>query len=160
AVEHGEQRWEAGWSLPEVVRDYQILRLVIFDHLGQTLHRPLRYREMMAVGLALDEAITASVGMYVANREAYILQVEGHGIEALKIADQRKDEFLAILGHELRNPLASVLNSVAILRLSAPNNAQIEQAGTIVERQIRQMVRLIDDLLDATRISQGKLEVH
>ena len=95
AVEHGEQRWEAGWSLPEVVRDYQILRLVILDHLAQTLHRHLRSREIMAIGLALDEAITASVGMYVSNREQYILQIERDRIEELRAADQRKDEFLA-----------------------------------------------------------------
>jgi signal transduction histidine kinase/ActR/RegA family two-component response regulator len=160
AAEHGEQRWETGWSLPEVVRDYQILRLVIVDHLTHTLHRPLRHREVMAIGLALDEAITASVQVYVSSRDEYVGQVESERLEALQAADRRKDEFLAILGHELRNPLASVLNSVAVLRLSAPNDAQIAQAGGIVERQIQQMVRLIDDLLDVTRISQGKLELR
>ncbi|HJT76984.1 MAG TPA: RsbRD N-terminal domain-containing protein, partial [Gemmataceae bacterium] len=72
AAEHGEQRWEAGWSLPEVVRDYQILRLVILEYLEENLERPLSGREAMAVGLALDEAIAASVGKYVTNREEYV----------------------------------------------------------------------------------------
>ena len=60
------QRWEVGWSLPEVVRDYQILRLVVFEYLEETLDRPLHFREIMAIGLALDEAITASVTAFVA----------------------------------------------------------------------------------------------
>src|SRR5437870_3244770 len=57
AAVHGGQRWEVGWSLPEVVRDYQILRLVLLDYLPDQLGRPLDAREQMAVGLALDEAI-------------------------------------------------------------------------------------------------------
>jgi len=69
AREHGEQRWNAGWSLPELVRDYQILRLVTLEYLEETVDRPLELREVMAVGLALDEAIAASVGIYVAYRD-------------------------------------------------------------------------------------------
>src|SRR5437868_747583 len=51
ATVHGEHRWEAGWSLPEVVCDYQILRMVILDFLVENLERPLGYREMLAIGL-------------------------------------------------------------------------------------------------------------
>src|SRR5262249_33120395 len=60
AGQHGEQRWENGWSLAEVVRDYQILRLVVVEHLEEALARPLHRRETMAVGLGLDEAITVA----------------------------------------------------------------------------------------------------
>src|SRR5262249_1444074 len=55
AREHGEQRWEAGWSLTEVVRDYHILRLVLIEYLEETLDRPLRFREVVAINLSLDE---------------------------------------------------------------------------------------------------------
>src|SRR5262249_40006018 len=71
ARDHGEQRWEAGWSLTEVVRDYQILRLVLVDFLEEALERPLRGREVMALGLALDEAIAASVARYVRSRDEH-----------------------------------------------------------------------------------------
>src|SRR5580692_9801998 len=68
ASSHGAQRWESGWSLPEVVRDHQILRLVILDFFEETLDRHLNYREVLAISLALDEAITESVVAYVNGR--------------------------------------------------------------------------------------------
>src|SRR6266566_2869970 len=55
AVTHGEQRWEAGWSLGEVVRDYQLLRVVLTDYLEETLERPLNGHELAAIGLCLDD---------------------------------------------------------------------------------------------------------
>src|SRR5262249_32522234 len=76
AREHGEQRWEAGWSLSEVVRDYQILRLVLVDYLEKALNRPLLGREVMALGLALDEAITSSVANYQRSRDEHARQLE------------------------------------------------------------------------------------
>lgn len=79
---------------------------------------------------------------------------------ALRDADRRKDEFLATLAHELRNPLAPVRNSLQILRLSQPGSLAASNAMAIMERQVRHMVRLIDDLLDVSRISLGKLELH
>jgi PAS domain S-box-containing protein len=76
--------------------------------------------------------------------------------KALKDADLKKNEFLSILAHELRNPLAPIRNGLQLLKL-AKYDANIEQARIMMERQLNQMVRLIDDLMDLTRISSGKI---
>lgn len=78
---------------------------------------------------------------------------------ALLQADKRKDEFLATLAHELRNPLAPLLNGLRILRLAERDSQQVRDAQEIMERQLRQMVRLVDDLLDVSRITTGKLTI-
>lgn len=75
-------------------------------------------------------------------------------------ADQRKDEFLAILAHELRNPLAPLSNATSILKLSSNNPSAADRALNMIERQTAYMVRLVDDLLDLSRISNGKLELR
>jgi PAS domain S-box-containing protein len=295
AAVHGDQRWDSGWSLPEVVRDYQILRLVILEYLEEALERPLSGREAMAVGLALDEAITASVGMYVKNREehirgleqarlaedqkaqdelrrweeifqsagwgvavlaldntlqavnhafarlhgydegelhgrplveliapagratweAHVRAADGNGQQvyelphlrkdgttfpvlvnltsfkdqegqvmyraasfqditerknleemlrdqaaALQASDRRKDEFLATLAHELRNPLAPILNSVQLLQLLGPVTPTLQQVREILDRQTRQMARLVDDLLDLSRVARGLVQLR
>jgi PAS domain S-box-containing protein len=80
--------------------------------------------------------------------------------QALKEADRRKDEFLATLAHELRNPLAPLRNALELLRLADDNKPLIEQARSVMERQVAQMVRLVDDLLDVSRIVRGKLELR
>jgi PAS domain S-box-containing protein len=80
--------------------------------------------------------------------------------EALKEADRRKDEFLATLAHELRNPLAPIRYGLQLLRLPAHSGPMLEQTFTMLERQMGQMVRLIDDLLDVSRITRSKLELR
>ncbi len=80
--------------------------------------------------------------------------------EQLKEADRHKDEFLATLAHELRNPLAPIRSGLQLMRFAANNEAVAEKARTIVERQVDQMVRLVDDLLDIARISQNKLDLR
>jgi signal transduction histidine kinase/CheY-like chemotaxis protein len=80
--------------------------------------------------------------------------------EALKEADHRKDEFLATLAHELRNPLAPIRNSLHLLRLSGELSPSLEPVRDIMERQVDQMVRLVDDLLDVSRIASGKIELR
>jgi two-component system CheB/CheR fusion protein len=77
--------------------------------------------------------------------------------QGLREADQRKNEFLAMLGHELRNPLAPILNAAQILRQLAHGDPAMTRAQEIIERQGRHMTRLIDDLLDVARISSGKI---
>ena len=80
-----------------------------------------------------------------------------HAEEALRQADRNKDEFLALLAHELRNPLAPIANAVQILERSGGNAALEERARIIIGRQVQHMVRLIDDLLDVSRITRGKI---
>jgi PAS domain S-box-containing protein len=77
--------------------------------------------------------------------------------ESLLEADRRKDEFLAMLGHELRNPLAPIRNAVQILKESGGDDPIQRRVREIVERQVTHMTRLIDDLLDVSRISRGKI---
>jgi PAS domain S-box-containing protein len=81
-------------------------------------------------------------------------------LRALKEADRRKDEFLAILAHELRNPLAPVRNAVQIMRLTGSLSPELEWAREVIERQVQQMSRLVDDLLDISRITSGKIQLR
>jgi PAS domain S-box-containing protein len=78
-------------------------------------------------------------------------------ITARKEEDRRKNEFLALLAHELRNPLAPLRNGLQVMRLAGDNREAVARARTLMERQLHHMVRLIDDLLDVSRISRGKL---
>lgn len=78
----------------------------------------------------------------------------------LSDADHRKDEFLATLAHELRNPLAPIRNGLQILKLMGSDPETMEQSRAMMERQVDQMVRLVDDLMDVSRISRGKLELR
>jgi two-component system CheB/CheR fusion protein len=80
--------------------------------------------------------------------------------ERLRHADERKNEFLATLAHELRNPLAPLRNALHIMRVSADDPAAVENARAIMGRQVDQMVRLVDDLLDVSRITHGSLELR
>ena len=79
--------------------------------------------------------------------------------EAYQEANRRKDEFLAMLGHELRNPLAPLRNALDILRLSHADDPTVERMRAMMERQISHMVRLVDDLLEVSRITRGKIEL-
>jgi PAS domain S-box-containing protein len=77
--------------------------------------------------------------------------------EALKRADRRKDEFLAMLAHELRNPLAPIRNAAQVLKLVGVSDAHQQWACEVIERQTQHLTRLVDDLLDVSRITQGKI---
>jgi PAS domain S-box-containing protein len=80
--------------------------------------------------------------------------------EQLREADRRKDEFLAMLAHELRNPLAAVANSLQICRTPGIESRDLGWAHDVMNRQVSQLTRLIDDLLDVSRITQGKIQLR
>jgi PAS domain S-box-containing protein len=81
-------------------------------------------------------------------------------VETLREADRRKDEFLATLAHELRNPLAPISSGLHIMKTAAGDPHAAQTAREIMERQVQQMVRLVDDLLDVARITTGKVELR
>jgi len=78
---------------------------------------------------------------------------------ALKEADRHKDEFLAVLAHELRNPLAPIRNAVEIMRRSALPDPQLAWSRDVIERQVKHLTRLVDDLLDVSRITRGNINL-
>jgi PAS domain S-box-containing protein len=79
---------------------------------------------------------------------------------ALHEADRRKDEFLAMLGHELRNPLAPIRNVLEVLKRPSITSSHVEWARDIIDRQTTHLTRLVDDLLDISRVTQGKIRLH
>jgi PAS domain S-box-containing protein len=81
-------------------------------------------------------------------------------LEALRDADRRKDEFLATLAHEIRNPLAPIRNELEIMRMARGNADVIEHSRAVMDRQLAHLVHLVDDLMDVGRITRGKLELR
>ncbi len=84
----------------------------------------------------------------------------GRANEALREADRRKDDFLAMLAHELRNPLAPVRNALQILKMRGVSGEAADQTRAMMERQIEHLVRLVDELLDVSRIVRGKIQLR
>lgn len=80
--------------------------------------------------------------------------------DALRNANRRKDEFLATLAHELRNPLAPIRNAVHLMKHAQPSEAQLKSVRDIIDRQVRHMVRLVDDLMDVSRITLGQVNLR
>src|SRR5204863_5827929 len=83
-----------------------------------------------------------------------------HNEDEIRAGARRREEFLAMLSHELRNPLATVINAAAILERDSTGQDAKERANQIIQRQTRHMARLLDDLLDVSRITRGGIELQ
>jgi signal transduction histidine kinase/ActR/RegA family two-component response regulator len=120
-----------------------------FDFMQQTSRiMPLMKGDAICGTVTLVEDVTERVAYETELRER---------VEALREADRRKDEFLAMLAHELRNPLAPITNAAHLLRLAGHDSRVRENAQHLIERQVSHLVRLVDDLLDVSRVSRGKI---
>jgi len=126
------------------------------DLLGNVtvLERPMRVSSLVS---AVRSALRARRRQYQLREH---LAERERAEEALRKADRRKDEFLAILAHELRNPLAPIRNSLYILQLTGRDDPTARRVGEMMERQVSHMVRLVDDLLEVSRITRGKIELR
>jgi PAS domain S-box-containing protein len=116
-----------------------------------------RYHAILAQGVPIkadDGAITGWAGINL--DIGRLKQTE----EALRDADRRKDEFLATLAHELRNPLAPIRHAVRLLEVTSIDERQRQWAREIISRQVQRMALLLDDLLDVSRITRGRLELR
>ena len=99
------------------------------------------------------------IDLILAQRQAHALERERMATLAAQEANRRKDDFIATLSHELRNPLAPLRNVVHLLRKRFAEEPTIETACGVLERQVKRMTVLIDDLSDAARITQGKIRL-
>jgi signal transduction histidine kinase/DNA-binding response OmpR family regulator len=133
--------------------------LVAHGHVLGALVLGARHRSSFAGGeTAVMRTVADQIAMAL-ERGKLIEQLQ-HRNQALHEADQRKDEFLAMLGHELRNPLAPVVNTLQLLQVKCGNDADLRNALEAANRQAQHMVRLLDDLLDVSRITRGKVELR
>jgi two-component system CheB/CheR fusion protein len=115
------------------------------------------YRWLKSVGLprlTADGSLLGFVGC------SFDITDVKEAIETLQESDRRKDEFLATLAHELRNPLAPLRNGLTILRLALGDQARVENTLSVMDRQLAHLVRLIEDLVDVSRISRGKIDLR
>src|SRR6185369_13593610 len=124
---------------------------------------------MLSIGRRIHDAIEMTLRLRVENRGLIdSLRKSNEVLEtrvaertaALQEVDRRKDDFLAMLSHELRNPLAPIRHSLHILDRVEPGSEEARRAIDVIQRQARQVTRLVDDLLDLTRISHGKIELR
>jgi signal transduction histidine kinase/CheY-like chemotaxis protein len=108
-------------------------------------------RQFGLTELALAEDLTGRAAVALDNARLY---------QDLQEADRRKNEFLSMLAHELRNPLAPIRNAIHILRLRSGESSERKWAQDVIDRQVHHMVRLVDDLLDVSRITSGKIRLQ
>ena len=137
------------------------LRRVVRGAPVEDLEYELRFDDGRSVDLLVSATALHDESGAIRGAVATLLDVteEKRARWALQEQDRRKNEFLATLSHELRNPLAPIRNAIAILHLrEAPPEAKAMYA--IIERQLQHMVRLVDDLLDVSRITRGRLELR
>lgn len=118
------------------------------------LERPMRVATIVS---AVQSALRARARQYQMRE---LLADNARSEAALRANDKRKDEFLAILAHELRNPMAPISNGIQILNLVLDENPQTAAIGQMMQRQIGNMKRLVDDLLEVSRVTRGNLELR
>ena len=132
---------------------------VRFRHFKTGAARWMAYKVLTLPDAAGQPAAFATVSQDVTERRGFEDDLRRLAAD-LAEADRRKDEFLAMLAHELRNPLAPISNAARVLRLGSADAESLRSASTMLERQVGQMVRLVDDLLDTSRITRGKIELR
>jgi PAS domain S-box-containing protein len=170
-----------GWTSHEAAgQGMATVFRIINEHTRATVENPIDkvLREGTIVGLANHTLLVARNGVEtpIEDSAAPIVDAHGHlhGVvlvfrdastgrslqRTLLEADRRKNEFLAILAHELRNPLAPIRHAALIARSASATPEQIDWSNEIIERQVGHMARLLDDLLDVSRITRGTLEIR
>ena len=136
------------------VRELEGLMPLVAAMLSAEQDAVLARAERATAADAADRAATLSAALEAARSDASALNAE------LRDEHRRKDEFLAMLGHELRNPLAPLVSSIALLRAQGTDCHDAPRLLDVMDRQTVQLARLVDDLLDVSRVSQGKIDLR
>lgn len=171
AVTHADDRIEHGFQLAQLIHEIRLLRetilrvLLDWEALADISNTSAtataeRVFVLARLNTGLDWAVADVVTHFTAERERRLADLANHEIALAREADERKTAFLAVLSHELRNPLSPILNGIHILECAEPGTEQFLRAREVIRRQTGHLTRLVDDLLDITRISHGKIELH
>jgi PAS domain S-box-containing protein len=148
---------------PEALQDWESLLAGANAGRGEVLLRKdggSTFPAQVAVTAFEEERVSAFCLVITDLTEQKTQTAASAAEEALRDADRRKNEFLAMLGHELRNPLAAIANSVQILDQLGPRKPRLEWARDVIRRQVQHIGRIVDDLLDVSRIAMGKIELR
>lgn len=156
AVAHGDRQFDA-----EDLRQLQSLARFAAAAYQVTELRAFEQSRRLAALNLMEDAVESGQAMERANVELRSLEEKTQKqAESLADLNRRKDEFLAMLSHELRNPLASIRNATHLMRLQRDRNPIQVEAQGMIERQVSQLARLIDDLLEVSRISTGRIRLQ
>ena len=158
AAQHGHTRRASGYAIAQVIWEFAIFRTLLRETLEELAPAEPSANLFAARELILaiaDRSEVGSVQQYIDETSCERDRARG----ALQQSNEQKDRFLAVLSHELRNPLAAIRTALHILKGGSFSNAQRQRALGIIERQTIRQIRLVDDLLDVNRISQGRIEL-
>ncbi|HVF63637.1 MAG TPA: PAS domain S-box protein [Casimicrobiaceae bacterium] len=162
ADEYAGRAWARTLHPEDVERALQTYAAAVRDRVPYTIE--VRYRDSTSGEYQwhLIKGVPRIVGGRFAGMMGTGINIHDRKLaeEALESANRRKDEFLATLAHELRNPLAPLRSGLELMRIASQNKEVVERSRAMMERQLAQMVRLIDDLLDASRIARGKVKLR
>jgi PAS domain S-box-containing protein len=163
----GKELWEIGFfgdkqASQAIYRELQENGYIRYDHLPlETSKGEKAEVEFVGNVYQVDHRLVAQCNIRDISERSRLEKQTQEQAEALADLHRRKDEFLAMLSHELRNPLAPIANAVQLLRLQQRNeNLFQQQARTIIERQVGQMKHLVDDLLEISRITTGRIQLR
>ncbi len=162
----GKEMWEIGLFSDKAANEAAVRKLqdtgyIRYEHLPlETSQGLLVEVEVVANAYSEDHHKVIQCNIRnITDRSLLEKQMQEQSV-ALKDLHRRKDEFLAMLSHELRNPLAPIINAVELLRLQ-PNEGEVQKkARTLIERQVGQLTRLVDDLLEVSRITTGRIHLQ
>jgi len=169
----GKELWEIGLlsdksASDAAVRELQTKGSIRYENLPlETIHGRLVEVEVVANVYSEDQHLVVQCNIRdITERCRFERKTQEHAA-VLADLDRRKDEFLAMLSHELRNPLAPILTAVVLLRLDRSRNSLhetddtiVEKCTSIIERQVGQLVRIVDELLEVSRITTGKIQLQ
>lgn len=162
----GKELWETGLFSDKAANEAAVRKLqqngyIRYEHLPLETNRGLRVEvEVVANSYHEDHHKVIQCNIRDITERSYLERQTQEQAQALADLDRRKDEFLAMLGHELRNPLAPITNALQLLSLQK-NEGQIQhRARTIIERQVGQLNRLVNDLLEVSRITTGTIHLQ
>jgi signal transduction histidine kinase len=147
---HGIARQRSNFTIEQVCSEYRALRSSVLRLWAQSL--PLTSTtdigDIIRFDEAIDQLLAASVFSYAAAK-----------LKAEDVERDRRSQFLAMLGHELRNPLAPISSAAAILKRAKTDNPVVGNVSDVIARQVTHMASLVDDLLDVSRVTRGVIEV-